>query len=988
MSDPLFSALQATLGPRQSNRLMTLHTPLGTDVLLAERMVLEESVGPGDFLAMNAVLALEEELLTDVQRGARSAALQSLTGFRLSLTALSADGGLKLADLRGKPVRLDWITDVADKRCIHGLVTRFEMLGGDGGLARYALVVEPSLRMLAHQMDSWVFQSKTVLQIVDEVLGDYPGLKWRWSLADASVYAERSLCVQYEESGLAFMQRLLAEEGMFFWFEHAAVEGGDFGTHTLVIADHNALLPPHPGGSVRFTRSDAAVFKQDSLQDFDEACRMVPTEVVYGAWDYRTAKLVGAQMKTTSVTQPSELVHRDAPGAYTFENTAQGERLALRHLEALQLPAHRCEAMGTWRCAVVATVWHLHDHPAVDAGTQWVTLAIAHRARNNISAEQHTELSQRLGELPKLFEDEQEAAHLPELNAQAVKSKLLPGDNLTPLYQCRLIAQKMQFAVRAPLRGSKADALFDRPHVTGVQTAVVVGSDEPIHTDRDNRIKIQFHWQRGARASHRLNHPAGESNAPGTQSAGTWVRMASSAANVNGGDICVPRCGQEVVVCFIEGDIDRPLALSTVYSGRGTEDAQGNEVSGGPSKATGNAGAWFPGNTGGHAHGAVLSGFKTQSMDSSQVGQGGYNQLVFDDTPGRSRTMLGTTSQPSGGQHATWLNLGHLLHQIDNQRLASRGHGLELLTTAQGALRSGSGLHLSAYARAAGTGAQAHLMEAVEAVGQFKLAQELTERLITTAQKQQAGLPPVDVKTNRVGAPTADEPKPNNLPVAKELVAVMDSLKISDGAGSGDSVDGGRGATPAWGFPEILLSAPGGIAQFTPAHAVYTSGEGAVMVSQQDIHLNAQRNFAVAVSSGLSLYTYGKVPSTSKKPNVETGMQIHAASGKVSMRANDNQTTLRADQDLRISSTERGVKVSAPKNILLTAGGSAIRIEPGKITLTTLRAATFHASLHEFIGPTPSNDSLALQKPMDLLGCSTFTEYTAKGAQATALLDE
>ena len=115
------------------------------------------------------------------------------------------------------------------------------MVGSDGGLARYRLVIEPWLAFLGHRQDSWIFQGQTVQQIVDEVFADYQGQgrlmpAWRWELADASVYPQRSLCVQYQESDLDFVQRLLREEGLFHWFEHTA------DAHTLVIADHNGAF--------------------------------------------------------------------------------------------------------------------------------------------------------------------------------------------------------------------------------------------------------------------------------------------------------------------------------------------------------------------------------------------------------------------------------------------------------------------------------------------------------------------------------------------------------------------------------------------------------------------------------------------------------------------------------------------------------------------------------------------------------------------------
>lgn len=128
-----------------------------------------------------------------------------------------------------------------------------------------------------------------------------------------------------------------------------------------------------------------------------------------------------------------------------------------------------------------------------------------------------------------------------------------------------------------------------------MQTALVVGTEDPLHTDRDDRIKVQFHWQPGTQGSHRLDHPTGACNAPASHASGTWVRVAQYWAGQNWGGVFVPRLGQEVVVAFLDGDIDRPVVISAAYNGQGQANGPGNEVDGGAATATGNAPAWFPG---------------------------------------------------------------------------------------------------------------------------------------------------------------------------------------------------------------------------------------------------------------------------------------------------------------------------------------------------------------------------------------------------------
>ncbi len=640
-----------------------------------------------------------------------------------------------------------------------------------------------------------------------------------------------------------------------------------------------------------------------------------------------------------------------------------------RHLEAVQAPAYRFQGEGPLRQAACGTTFSLAEHPSVAAADRWVMLTVQHRARNNITAELSTSLQSMLGKLPQSFGD----AAGDEAPKRAERPTLFKGPaNATaePLYQARFLAQDANIPVRGtPCLNEQGDLTFARPKVVGTQTAIVVGLGEPVHTDRDGRIKIQFHWQRGAQSALRLDHPSG-SNAPGDDSSGTWVRVAQAWAGANWGGHFTPRLGQEVLVSFIEDDIDRPVVIGSAYNGVGSADAQGNQVSAGAGTATGNAGAWFPGTKKageleGHQHPHVLAGFKSQSLDASTSGTGGYNQLVFDDTPAQARAQLSSTSASS------WLQIGHLLQQNDNQRLAKRGHGLDLSTTAYGAVRAGAGLYLSADARAQGSQASAEPADARAAVAQLESAAELTQTLADTAQKHNAKL--------------SGEPEPKDLPVHQGQQSSIESLQSDDSRGDAASSDGntqiagiqgGTGRVSAWSRPELLVSAPGGVGAATPAHAVLSAGTHASLSAGQDLNLESQRNTALAVKSGLTLFTYGKAQNKDK-PNTETGMQLHAASGSVSVQAQSNTLHLTADKAVSVSSVTNAITMGSPEHVLLTAGGASLRITNGSITFTTSGAAQFKAAMKELTGAGGASSNLIVPKPTDIKGCAQQSAQAA-----------
>jgi type VI secretion system secreted protein VgrG len=945
----LVQAALAALGPTQNQRLLRLYTPLGPNVLLAERMQGVEAIGP--------------QAPDDAPHA----------GFRFEVLALSTNAHLQLKDLIGQPVRLDLLTQQSrtQLRPFHGHVTSFALVGSDGGLARYRLVIEPWLSFLGKRQDAWVFQDKTVMEIVDEVFADYQGQgqlmpAWRWDLADAGVYAKRSLCIQYHESDLEFIQRLLSEEGLFCWFEHQSVEDDTLGLHTLVIADHNGSFQPNTQPQVRFTQSSSASFDEDSLNQFDLQNRLAPSILSVASYDHRGVQQAASTAPGDVRLTPIELslTARDQPGAYAYEDSAQAQRLAQRQLQALQAPAYQARGQGVLRQAACATTFRVSEHPCADAEANYVFLAVHHRARNNLTAALHTGLTSLLGAVPRASEIQANASG-PARQARPSLFKGLLNQSDEPLYQASVTVQDAAIPARASSRariGERGDIVFDRPQVPGNQTAVVVGLGEPIHTDRDGRIKVQFHWQRGGNASHRLSHVAG-SNAPADASTGTWVRVSQAWAGANWGAHHTPRLGQEVVVVFSEGDIDRPVVTGSAYNGQGQPDAQGNQVATGAATTTGNAGPWFPGSQKagqleGHAHNAVLSGFKSQSLDSSQSGGGGHNQLVLDDTPAQARVTLGST------QSSTWLQLGHLLQQTDNQRLARRGHGIDLTTEAQGAVRAASGLHLSAYTASQGSAANAQTVDARAAITQLEQAGELTQTLTETAQKHNAKL-------------TA-EAEPKELPSRKNQQATADSLGATDARGSAQGADGeqefvaiqgGGGTVAAWSRPELLISAPGGIATATPAHSVYSAGVTASLSANQDINLASQRHSAWAVKGGISLFTYGKAQNANKA-NQEVGLQLHAATGNVSVQAQANTLSLTADKAISVASTTDAITVGSPEHVLLNGGGSSIKITSGSITITTSGPAEFKAAMKELMGAGSAQASLALPQVQPLKGCA------------------
>jgi type VI secretion system secreted protein VgrG len=924
----------------QNARLLQLTTPLGPNSLLLECMQCEESIDDG---------------------------------FRLRVSALSTNASIPLRSLIGQPALVELLTAKSrdDLRPFHGHITQVEMSGANGGLARYQLTVEPWSVFLAQGRDSRVFQNMTVFDILDTLFSAWRGKgklvpKWRFDIARRDMYPVRSLTTQYQESDFTFARRLLNEEGLFYYFEHEADSSSPaLGTHLMVIADHNGSFKPNRQPYIAFTQS-SAVMKQDGLDRWRTEVRRQADSVEICSWDYRTLKSQPTNAASEDHTSDGNLTVREALGQYAYETSKQGKRMADNLVQGLIVRREVHIAAGTVRTLAPGTTFTVNGHAQHDAAKNddersFIVTRAVHLTHNNLSADLKTEIARCLpvGALSELITAEESNS------LHAIGTRM--GER--PLYRVRIDAVR----ITVPYRPSRLDIhgtlLFPRPIVHGQQSAIVVGpADSVIHTDRDHRIKVQFHWQRGMQSHSRLEHPApdGHAGAPADDSTGTWVRVATSMAPVAGanwGSVALPRVGQEVLVDFLDGDIDRPVIIGSLYNGKGGKDAQHNDIAMGAGAATGNAPMWFPGESAGHAHPASFSGYKSQAMAASQSGAGAYNQMVFDDSPGRPRVALQRHAIAHRGTDE--LNLGQLRHQTDNQRLSPAGFAAELKTEHSTAVRAGRGLLFSADIRTDGTGSQ---LDAHEAQEQNESSVQLQMKMATTAQLHNAALKD---KSGR------KESAPEKLPALDQMRSSIDAIS---GMASGHNGDGGgAGQANAFSTPQLQMSGPGGIAAMAPTNVVFCAGRTTSITAGQDINFAAQGNSLHAVAAGLSMFTFGKA-TISDKPNQEVGIRLHSASGKVSCQSQADEISITADKAIAVVSVTKNVSVASKEHIVLTAQGASIKLEGGNIMIHGPGQISFKASMKKLGGPKSINSALKMPKG-SFKGCAqAMRDASAKHA--------
>ncbi|MFB4820837.1 type VI secretion system Vgr family protein [Enterobacter hormaechei subsp. xiangfangensis] len=135
----------------------------------------------------------------------------------------SSDQNISSAQLLTKPATLTMGTgplmELTGQKVVHGVVTHFKRISGSCDQATYQIIIEPYLSLLRKQFRTHrFFVNKSVPEVVTEVLQEH-GLKcWEYEFTLKADYPKREQINQYKESDLAFIERLLAEVGIFYFF--------------------------------------------------------------------------------------------------------------------------------------------------------------------------------------------------------------------------------------------------------------------------------------------------------------------------------------------------------------------------------------------------------------------------------------------------------------------------------------------------------------------------------------------------------------------------------------------------------------------------------------------------------------------------------------------------------------------------------------------------------------------------------------------------
>ncbi|HET7866953.1 MAG TPA: type VI secretion system tip protein TssI/VgrG, partial [Burkholderiaceae bacterium] len=400
-----------------------------------------------------------------------SEGLSMLGEMQLTLRSLKPD--LQPEDLLGKPVTVT-VELRSGQRHFNGYVTRFGAGRHQGRYFGYTATVHPWLWFLARTSDCRIFTPEniadgggeapnTVPNIVKKVFKDHGVADFEFKLFRAGEYREWPYCVQYRETDLNFVTRLLEQEGIYWYFRHSE------GKHKLVLVDMFSVHVPVPDYEMLpyFANAQGAPPDTEYVSEWDFSREVCTGKLALASYDFERPSAADLQIELAEPRSHALADYEQFDFQGDYASAAHGKLYAENRIHELQAGFERIKGRSNAHGLAAGHLFSLSNPPHTTHGSQFLCTRTLIEAKVD---------GYEAGNAPGRFDCSFEA-----------------------------IPARQQFR---PERSTR------KPSVKGPQTAVVTGpAGAEIHTDKYGRVKVQFHWDRYGRKDEksscwiRVSHP-------------------------------------------------------------------------------------------------------------------------------------------------------------------------------------------------------------------------------------------------------------------------------------------------------------------------------------------------------------------------------------------------------------------------------------------------------------------------------------------------
>ena len=452
--------------------------------------------------------------------------LQSVMGieglarpFQFQLDVLTTKTDIDFTKILGQKALITLATaDTSNPRYFSGYVTRFVQTDGVDNYNHYQMEVGPWISFLGLNVNYQIFHNLSIPDIIQKVFSTSPAQQK--DTVDTSklkgTYSKVEYCVQYRESSLHFIQRLMEHAGIFYYFSYT--EDG----HTLHLSDDSSSCDPVPN-----LKPVSYLYKtsEDPLEETIltlQAKQGVKTGAhTHSNYNFKTPS---TDLKTTEPTVVNA-GQNDNLEVYEYPSTHltldDGKALSKIRMEEQEAQAHLISGSGRVRSLLPGFKFTIKDHPTtgtIDKNIEYLITDVKHMISVG-------------------------SAYTGGIGGQSYSNHFTCIPASVPYRPPRVTPKPVILGLQnAFVVGKSADSGNDDP------ADGATGDGEEIWVDKYGRVMVKFVWDRAAACSCR-------------------VRVAQQWAGQQWGSMVIPRVGQEVLVSFLDGDPDRPIILGCVYNG-------------------------------------------------------------------------------------------------------------------------------------------------------------------------------------------------------------------------------------------------------------------------------------------------------------------------------------------------------------------------------------------------------------------------------------
>ncbi len=481
-------------------------------------------------------------------------------GYKFELDVFSTSQDAESLNIIGRPVTVKIHDTTTGTKVFTGVVVKIEEGSIDYQSHRhYHFEMVPWMYGFKLVEDCRIFQGLTVPQIFTTLCKEVGFTDYDLTQLTRK-YEPKNYCVQYNETTYHFIHRLFEEEGIFYYYNHENHKNEH--RHYLILADEHTVLPKYSKSVIctNVHHTDKHFNKWHAETSFHSS------QLTLGNYSFKRPEEVPLIALIKTKDNAASILGRQKfeqyrYGKYYITNEA-GQMIAKREIQAIEWPHHQIYAKGNILDLSPGQRFHVSEHDDETAIGDYFVISIHHEAT-----------------------DKTQLAGLVKNNPE----KETPQQTYSNSMTCLPINYNFM-----PL------PLTDKPQIDDIQSAVVVGPQgKQIHADKYGRVKVQFPWDRKGKKD---------------ENSSCWMRVMQMIGGDQWGSQWIPRVGDEVLVAFINSDIDRPIIMDGVYNENNREP--------------------FP-----LPENQNISGIKTQITDGQQTFDRGH-EVSFDDTPDNEKMKI------------------------------------------------------------------------------------------------------------------------------------------------------------------------------------------------------------------------------------------------------------------------------------------------------------------------------------------------------------